>query len=304
MNIIFYHIHQNGDSFTSRMFVNHFIKHTKNKNFNYFYTSKYSVESHCEDLGIPKENFNVYDVSEIPRSKMFHKDGNNLYINVWIGQTKGVCCIWCLNGWSDLYNVVIEGLKEYDINIPLIKNTDQRYFPIERNFEYELDKKYDKIITIYNCRINTFELVNYLKHNEYIDRLSKMHKNYLFVTFVDTGLPNENVMAFKDIFKGEFPKGYGIEFALFNKVADKVIFLPSGVSQLSFYHEKDVKNKYAILYYLRGHHLVPKEYLPTNDIGRDTLCIDKYGYHVEKIWIDKMSTLEELVERVDKFITN
>lgn len=304
MNIVFYHIHQNGDSFTSRMFVNHFIKHTQNRDFNYFYTSQYSVESHCEDIGIPKENFNVYGVAHIDRSKMFHVDGNNLYINVWIGQHNPGGCIWCLNGWSDFYNIIIERLKDYGIDIPLMKNTDQRFFPIERDFKYNIDPKYEKIVTIYNCRIKTFEIINYLRHSEYINILAQLHPNYLFVTFVDSGLRNENVVSFKDIFVGDLPIGYGIEFACFNKVANKVIFLPSGVSQLSFYHEKDVKNKYAILYHLSGPQYVPQEYLPTNDKDRDYICVDKYGYHIQKIWVDRMSTLDQMVEQINNFITN
>lgn len=304
MNIVFYHIHQNGDSFTSRMFVNHFIKHTMDKNFNYFYTSQYSLESHCEDIGIPKENFNVYDVSKIPRSYMFHKDGDTLYINVWVGQYEPGGCLWCLHGWSDFYNIVIERLKGYGIDIPLMKKTDQRFFPIERDFKYNIDPKYEKVITIYNCRINTFEIINYIRHSEYIDRLARLNPNYLFVTFTDSGLKNDNIVTFKDIYVGDFPKGYGIEFACFNKVADKVIFLPSGVSQISFYHEKDVKNKYAILYYLDGHHLVPQKYLPTDDKIRDSMCIDRYGYHIKKIWVDRISTLEQLVDQINNFITN
>lgn len=304
MNIVFYHIHQNGDSFTSRMFVNHFIQHTKERNFNYFYTSQNSLESHCEDIGIPKENFNVYDVSKIPSSYMFHKDGDTLYINVWIGQYESGGCLWCLHGWSDFYNILIERLKGYGIDIPMMKKTDQRFFPIERDFKYNIDPKYEKIVTIYNCRINTFEIVNYMRHSEYIDRLACLNPNYLFVTFVDTGLKNENVVSFKDIFVGDLPIGYGIEFACFNKIANKVIFLPSGVSQISFYHEKDVKNKYAIIYYLNGPHYVPLEFLPTDDKNRDFMCIDRYGYHIKKIWIDRISTLEQLVEHINNFITN
>jgi hypothetical protein len=304
MNIIFYHIHQNGDSFTSRMFVNHFIKHTKDMNLKYFYTSRNSLESHCEDIGIPKENFNVYSACHIHPSKMFHKDGDNLYINVWVGQSNMGGCLWCLNGWSDFYNTVIEKLKEYDIHIPPIKKDDPIFLPIERDFEYEIDPKYQKVVVIYNCRINTYEIINYLKHNEYINELSNRHKDYLFVTFVDTGLKNENVVPFSNILKGEVPKGYAIDLACFNKRADKVIFLPSGVSQLSFYHEKDVKNKYAILYYLDGHHLVPKEYLPTNDRERDYMCIDKYGHYIKKIWIDRVSDFGSFVNQVDNFISN
>jgi hypothetical protein len=301
MNIIFYHIHQNGDCFTSRMFVNHFIQNTKHMNLKYFYTARSSLESHCEDIGIPKENFNVYDVDS---SKMIYKNGNNLYINVWVGQSNLGGCLWCLNGWSDFYNVIIEKLKGYDIDIPPMNKTDQRFFLIQRDFEYEIDPKYEKIIVIYNCPIRTFQYMNYLNHSAYINELSNRHKNYLFVTFVNSGLNNENVVTFKDIFKGDLPIGYGIELAQFNTKADKVIFLPSGVSQMSFYNEKDIKNKYAILYDHTGPQFIPREFLPTHDHETNNLCIEKYGYHITKIWVDTIPDLESFVNQVDNFISN
>lgn len=300
MNIVFYHIHQNGDCFTSRMFVNHFIQNTKHMNFKYFYTATSSLESHCEDIGIQKENFNVY---EVDKSKMIYKNGDNLYINVWVGQSSTGGCLWCLNGWSDFYNTIIEKLKEYDIYIPLMEKTDQRFFPIERDFQYEIPNEgsWDKIIIMYNCRINTFEYMNYLNHNFYINELSNHHKNYLFITFVDSGLKNENVMSFKDIFKGDLPLGYGIELAQFNKKADKVLFLPSGVSQMSFYNENGIKNKYAILYDYTGPKFIPREFLPTNDHETKNLCIEKYGYYITKIWVDKLGAF---INELDDFISN
>ena len=51
MNIVFYHSHQNGDTFTSRLFVKHFIENTKDRGYEYFYTSENSLESHCDDIG-------------------------------------------------------------------------------------------------------------------------------------------------------------------------------------------------------------------------------------------------------------
>lgn len=297
-NIIFHHIHQNGDSFTSRIFVKHFIENTTG--YNYYYTSKNSLESHCEDIGIPKENFNVYQSPHC--QDMFYEDGDNFYINVWVGQSNQGGCLWCLNGWVQFYNSIIEGLKKYGIEIPKMDINCQKFLPIERDFEYEVDPKYKKIVVVYNCRINTFELVNNINHDMYINELAKRHQDYLFVTFTKLNSNHENVVQFRDIVKGELPPGYGIEMGCFNKRADKVLFLPSGVSQLSFYHDKGVKNKYAILYYLDEHHLVPQEWLPTNDRGRDYMCIDKYGFYIKKIWIDRIKTYENLISQIDEFI--
>ena len=298
-NIIFHHKHQNGDSFTSRIFVKHFIENTTG--YNYYYTSENSLESHCEDIGIPKENFNVY---ESPQSTdIFYEDGDNLYINTWIGQyTKGGC-LWCLNGFIQFYNSIIEGLKRYGIEIPPMDDNCQRFLPIEREFEYKVDPKYKKVVVIYNCDIKTFFIMNNVKHAMYINELAKRHPDYLFVTFIKSESSYENVVQFKDIVKGELPPGYAIDLACFNRVADKVLFLPSGVSQIGFYHEKDVKNKYAILYYLDRYHYVPQKWLPTNDRDRDYMCIDKYGFHIKKIWIDRLETYESLINQIDNFIS-
>jgi len=73
MDVVFYHRHQNGDTFTSRLFVKHFIEKTSGMGYNYFYSSDNSLESHCEDIGISNENFNVIKPPTIQEGMYYTK---------------------------------------------------------------------------------------------------------------------------------------------------------------------------------------------------------------------------------------
>ena len=302
MNIVFYHRHQNGDTFTSRLLVKHFIENTKDRGYKYFYTSDNSLESHCDDIGIPNENFNKIKPPLIDEGIVLHKEDNTIFINLWISCSKHDGCIWCLDGYIKHYNDIIHNLKEYGVDVKPIDEDVVPFLPIERSCEYDIDTKYKKIILYYNCAIKTYQHLNMVNHSSFISGLATNYPDYLFVTFVDSKLPHENVKSFKEIVKGELPVGYGIDMANFCKVADKVIFLPSGVSQLAFYHEKDKKDKYAMFYYVAHPFLIPDNFI-CEDRNTEHLCIDKYGHYIRKIWLENRTPMD-IFNELRGFISN
>jgi hypothetical protein len=302
MNIVFYHRHQNGDTFTSRLFVKHFIENTKDMGYTYFYTSDNSLESQCEDIGIPNENFNVFRPPPIQEGVVLHKEDNTLYINLWISCSTHKACIWCLDGYIKNYNDIIENLKSFGVHIDSIDESTVPFLPIKRESEYTIDPKYKKIVVYYNCKIKTYQHLNLVNHTMCLSNLADKHPDYLFVTFVDSGLPHENVKTFASVVNGELPIEYGTDMANFCKRADKVIFLPSGVSQLAFYNENNKKNKYAIFYYVAHPFLIPDNFI-CEDRHTEHLCIDKFGYYVEKIWLENKS-MADIFNALDEFITH
>ena len=302
MDVVFYHRHQNGDTFTSRLFVKHFIEKTSGMGYNYFYSSDNSLESHCEDIGISNENFNIIKPPTIQEGIVLHKEDNKLFINLWISCSKHNACIWCLDGYIKHYNDIIKDLKRFDVDIDPISENTIPFLPIKRTREYDINPQYSKIVVYYNCVIKTYQHINNVNHTQCINYLAVKHPDYLFVTFIDTGLTHENVKSFKQIVKGNLPAGYGIEMADFCTRADKVIFLPSGVSQLAFYTENGVWNKYMILYYLAHPHLIPDEFM-CEDRYTVNLCIDKYGHHIQKLWLEN-KTLKMIHDKIDEFISN
>jgi hypothetical protein len=300
MDVVFYHRHQNGDTFTSRLFVKHFIEETRGKNYKYFYTSDNSLESKCDDLGIPNENFNAIKAPMIREGIVLHKENNKLFINLWISCSKHDGCIWCLDGYIKHYNDIIDDLKNFDIHINPISEDTVPFLPIERTREYDIDPKYTKIVVYYNCQIKTYQHMNLLDHNTCIASLATKYPDYLFVTFIDSGLPHDNVKSFRQIVKGDLQKGHSVEMANFCKQADKVILLPSGVSQLAFYMDKGIWNKYMILYYLAHPHLIPDNFI-CEDRYTVNLCIDKYDYHIQKLWLEN-KTMDTIIAKLDTFI--
>jgi hypothetical protein len=307
-NIIFYNFHVNGDCFTSRILVNHFLKNFKDAN--YYYTSHRSLTSHCLDLGISSENFNLFQLPPNAENNIVCSCDNNLFINTWIGKCSSNFCIWCLDSYINYYNSIIDYLNNsiQELNIPKISDKITPFIPF--NYEFysceflktyieTIKKTYKKIILVYNNLVTTYIFANNIKYDGYINILSDKYPEYFFITFTSTTIIKNNVIDMQTIYKNNnevLPKAYGIEFAYLNTLCDKIICSPSGLTQLGFYDEKIVKNKYAMLYCKCDD--VPSNHV-CDEYKSENLCIEKYGFYYKKIWIlNKMQVLSE----IDNFI--
>jgi len=314
-NIIFYHYCVNGDCFTSRILVDHFIKNVKNVVF--YYTAFRSLASHCLDLGITNNNFNVIrlpghndeDFPEHDKHDNFFIYNNDLYINPWIGKFKSKFCIWCLDNYIDYYNSIISNINKNvnEFNIPQINNTITPYVPF--NYKYynceflndyivNLKKQFKKIILFYNNFVTTYILFNNLDYTKLINIISEYYPDFIFITFKNTDLNKPNVIDISTIYINNnfiLPNAYGIEFTYLNTLCDKVFFSPSGLSQLGFYNENMIKNKYAILY-CKCNLITPM--CICDECENENLCIEKYHFYCKKIWIDT----DNLIYQIEHFI--
>jgi hypothetical protein len=240
-NIIFFHNHVNGDSIMSRIFVKQIIDFTKNTNINYYYTANRSINSYCKDIGIKNENFNVFYIPHL-HNNIYNLINNNLYINVWIGNTKIDCC-YCMKNIIKYYNTLISQFNNnFKLNIDLIKEQnpfiifDYNYYDCLFLKKYVLDKKikYNKIITIYNVLPQTFIKLQKIDYNFIITNLANKYHDYLFITFNNSDVKLTNVLSFKQIYKECYNidiYDYSIQFSYLCLYCDNIIGLLSGVCQ-------------------------------------------------------------------------
>lgn len=315
LKIIFYHYCVNGDSFTSRLLVDHIIKNVQNVVF--YYTSFRSLSSHCLDLGITNDNFNIIrlpghnneDWPEHDKNDNFFIYNGDIYINPWIGKCNSKSCIWCLDNYIDYYNSLISKINKNvnEFNIPEINNTIVPYVPFNYNFynceflnDYieNLKKKFKKIILFYNNLVTTYNVFNYMDYTNIINIISEMYPDFMFITFKNTYLNKPNVIDISTIYINNniiLPKAFGIEFTYLNTLCDKVFFSPSGLSQLGFYNENMIKNKYAILY-CKCNEMISM--YVCDECENENLCIEKYNFYCKKIWINS----DNLINQMDNFI--
>jgi hypothetical protein len=264
-NIVFFHEHVNGDCFLSRILVKQIIDATKSNNITYYYTAPRAVVSHCLDLGIPDENFNIIKFPQT--NQFFYIIDNILFINVWIGITtetdldSNITCALCLNNLIPKYNILINKLnKELNMNIQLLNeiNNKSPYLPLDNkvynskfieDFIAENKQKYEKIVLICNNNPTTFiSTIGITK--SYLLYITQQIPNYLFITFETTILQRDNVISIKQIYEKmniQITNNWGIMFPLLSKLADKVILLPTGPS-LACFNNQTIKNKFMILF--------------------------------------------------------
>jgi hypothetical protein len=294
--IVFFHEHVNGDCFLSRILVKRIMDATNFKNTDYYYTAPRAYTSHCLDLGIPDENFNVIGVTDT--NKIFYIMDNILFINVWIGIHTNTnldlnpTCALCLNNLFPKYNILIDTLnKNFNMNIQVLDESRNKspYLPFDNkvydnkfieDFIEQKKQKYKKIILICNNTPSTFISVADITRR-YLLVITEQFPNYLFVTFQKTLLQRKNLISIHQIYEETNTKitnNWGIMFPLLSKLADKVILLPTGPS-LSCFNNETTKNKFMILfdYSASGNHY---GCLHCHN-NRDYLCTSRFDWEIK-----------------------
>jgi hypothetical protein len=312
-NIVFFHEHVNGDCYFSRTFVKNVIEGTRDMNVNYYYNSYRSLSSRCRDLGITDENFNK-KIENMHYGLKHYKINDTLYLNVWIGfGLKYPLCIMCMTNFSSHYNELISEVNNsYELNINLIDtNSVSQYFigfdynlyntNFLKDFIYKKKSIYKKIIVVYNCKVTSYLSLNNINHNDYLYKIANQHPEYLFVTFVNSNLQNENIISMDNIcneYNIELPNSYSTEFSYLSTVVDKVIVLMSGVSQMC-YNTLNLNNKNKFLMFITNHNPAG---CPLCSFSDDKLlCCSKYNLFINTLLVDKCNS-EYIYNNVHEFI--
>jgi hypothetical protein len=295
--IIFYHEHVNGDCFLSRILVNQIIQATKHMNIEYFYTAPRSLRSHCEDIGVPENNFNIIEVPDYKCG--FYLINDTLFINVWIGNTfvEKKMCAFCMDGVVINYNKLIELLNiSHNLNIQLLNINSSPYIGYDFNnysdsnfikFFVETKKRmYDKIILICNTTPSTFLSLKNVTQR-YLYYLANKYTNYLFITFDDILLEYNflNITSINEIYNINNIKtqNSGVMFSFLSTTADKVILLPTGLSIGCFNNIKD-DNKFMMLF---DHYNNPGgcPYCETN-FKNEYFCTSRFDWYIKMAPVD------------------
>lgn len=319
----FFHTHVNGDCWSTRLIVNHIIKHTQHMNCEYFYTAPGAINSHCEDLGIIPENFNKMPL--VTDIKGIQSINGIIYLNVWIGYVNNLC-VWCLKSVNVYYNKLIMTLNKHcNFSIPLITGesaNDSRiaHVPFDyskmdasalEQLKYFIEIKkqaYKKIILIQNYQVTTKLLLNNIDHHQYIHNLSVKHPDYLFIPYINI-TPTHNVcnimsldMFFNQIENKDIHRtGMSMIYASYLSIlCDKVICLASGPLLYTFNEEnKHIRNKFLLLSTIED---VPGFCAPMCPINESKeLCVSKYNlYYKVHFYSDNNLFLQE----IEDYITN
>lgn len=300
--IVFFHNHVNGDCFLSRILVNQIIEATKLENINYYYTAPRAFISHCSDLGIPDENFNVITVPN-PNLTFYISKNNILFINVWIGiktysdLDSNMTCALCLNNLIPKYNSLINSLNsDLNMNIQLLDENPNKspYLPLTNkgydnkfieDFFEDNKKNYEKVILICNNTPTTFISTIDITRR-YLMYITQKFPNYLFITFQETKLQTHNLISIQQIYKSTntpITNNWGIMFPLISKLSDKVILLPTGPS-LTCFNDQTTKNKFMMFF----------DYSQSGNPGgcvycnnsKDYLCTSRFDWEITIMNID------------------
>jgi hypothetical protein len=309
--ICFYHYNVNGDCFSTRLMVQHIIESTKYLNLEFYYTAKNSIDSHCQDIGIPSNHFNVISPPGDIKDNLYIND--TIFINVWIGYCDlSRFCTLCLKTLDERYNDLITDINNHtDYNIPLIDSTiKEKYIicniiPFNYDF-YKIDfltpyiylkrQSYKKVISLINVRVTTKLLLNNINHNEYINFISSKYPDYLFITFIKVNTTNTNLLSISDIFNevsNSIPIFYGIHYSFLSTLCDKNILLNTGPGLFCFNNENRF-SKNRILF------IDTDDYCPSCT-QLDMLCLDKYEFYINYYKYNGNNI--EFLETVEKFIT-
>ena len=262
-SIVFVNALANGDAFISRIIVKHIIKCTPN--LEHYYNGLNSISSHCKDIGIPDENFNVISIPEDFNIKVATNDFTYKYDNgyLFVNPLHGHEVCWlCLHKYLTNFNKLINDINnKYGLNINYIEtiNNDPYisfnydYYDIEFIKTYILDKQksYDKIILYYNNDVRTKTDLNKINHNFILQSLSNNNNNYLFITFKKLDFIKNNIISINEIYENHnkiIPIGVGIQFSYISILSNKVIGPISGNMQLCLHNEnKHIKNKFLFI---------------------------------------------------------
>jgi len=318
----FFHHHVNGDCWSTRLIVNHIIKHTQHINCEYFYTAPRAINSHCEDLGILPEKFNKMPLA--PNIKGVQYINNIIYLNLWIAYAPDLCFL-CLKSLNIYYNKLIITINQHcNLSIPVITNEnahDNCMTHVPFNYSkmdasaleqikhfIEIKKEtYKKIILIQNYQVSTKLLLNNIDSVQYIHNLSVKYPAYLFMPYINV-TPNcsvSNIMSLdiffnqienKDLHRIGMPMIYASYLSIF---CDKVICLASGPLLYTFNEEnKHIKNKFLMITTLEDIPGYSAPMCPTNESKE--LCLNKYDlYYKVNFYSDNNLFLQE----VEEFIT-
>ena len=288
--ICFYHYHVNGDCYWTRLIVQHIIENTKHLNLEYYYTAQRSLNSHCEDIGIPSNNFNVIGPPGDNKDNLYIND--TIFINVWVGFCDlSTFCVFCLKTLDKRYNDLISDINNHThYNIPLIDTTIKEKYTMSNIIPFNYDfykfdflktyieskrQTYKKVILLMNVFVTTKILLNNINHNEYINFISSKYPDYLFITFIKVNTNNTNCLSISDIFNEMNilkPNAYGIQYSFLSTLCDKNILLNTGPGLFCFNNEnRFLKNR--ILF------IDTDDYCPTCT-QLDMLCLDKYEFYI------------------------
>ena len=319
----FFHHNVNGDCWSSRLIVNHIIKHTEQLKCEYFYNAHRAINSHCEDLGILPEKFNK--ISQAPDIKGVQYINDVIYLNTWIGYTDNLC-VWCLKSLNIYYNTLIQEINNHcELSIPLITSENASdsciaHIPFDYS-KYDLSaleqikhlieikkQTYKKIILIQNYQVTTKLLLNNIDHIQYIHKLSAKYPEYLFMPYMNitSSCSISNIISLdvffnqienKDLHRIGMPMIYASYLSI---LCDKVICLGSGPMLYTFNEEnKHIRNKFFLVSTIEDIYGVYVPVCPTNESKE--LCVNKYNlYYKVHFYSDNNLFLQE----VEEFITN
>ena len=306
--ICFYHTHANGDCYSTRLIVKHIIKNTKNLNIEYFYTAPKSLSTHCLDIGIKDENFNIIPIIEDKEGILIIDD--ILYISVWIGYSlsyNNYLCTFCLDGLINYYNYLIELINnKLNLNIKLIDNIctiipfnyDKYDVDFLKEYIENIKSKYSKIILYSNQVVTTFTKLNEIEYNNNLNYLVTKFKNYFFITFIKSNCNNDNVISIEDILYltvNNKKRNIGIDYSYLSTICDKVIALNSGLGYYMLNEEnKNIHNKILLL--SSQINLNPDfELAPFCNVN-NLNCINKYNFYIKLYnYINNESLLQEII---------
>ena len=295
--ICFYHWNVNGDCWSSRLIVNHIINHTRHLGIEYFYNAHRSINSHCEDLGLPRENFNV--LPYVSDHRGVHLINNVIYVNVWIGFAPSICWV-CLSTLDKYYNELINDIsKHIGFTIPPITPVNNGslvdpYVPFNfSNFDHTVVQKlkeyveqkrqtYKKIVLIQNYNVTTTINLNNIPHSQYIYELSLKFPNYQFIPYmnVSRNCMAVNVAPSEFIFNEcniQLRNGEAFLYLSYlSTLCDKVILLASGPALYTFNEEnRHVRGKILLI----DGAFIPGISAPSCPINKETqeLCACKFN---------------------------
>ena len=318
----FFHHHVNGDCWSTRLIVNHIIKHTQHINCEYFYTAPKAINSHCEDLGILPENFNK--MPHVPDIKGIQCINDTIYLNLWIGYADDLC-VWCLKSLNLYYNTLIMEINNHcGLSIPLITGESaddscMTHVPFDyskldtsvieqiKHFIEVKKQTFKKIILIQNYQVSTKLLLNNIDYMQYIHNFSAKYPEYLFIPYINI-TPSSSVsniisldIIFNQIENKDLQRtGMSMIYASYLSIlCDKVICLASGPGLYTFNEEnKHIKNKFLMITTLEDVPGFSAPMCPTNESKE--ICVNKYNlYYKFHFYSDNNLFLQE----VEEFIT-
>ena len=200
-NLIFYNNYNTGDLFTARTFILELI--SRGIADDYFF-------AHHHDPYLTSDFIKYYRPDEFCMDrKSFHKEGDNLFFNTWIGYAyskyvlPGVVCR--LDNFKKLYN---DTLRAAGIDYQLTRKDDE-YIPSISQFTVEKENidnfissrdKDRKLVLLSNGLVYSGQAINF-DLNYIIYKLSMKHTNVDFIATARFDYEANNLFYTSDIIK-------------------------------------------------------------------------------------------------------